>query len=186
MRSPQSEAFHQQQRDAEPKLSISSDHETVQQQQQKDESRLARVRRALSGSLLGRGSSGSAGGSGAGGGGGNAAPHPSFGCELELVERHNESGLPYVVHRLCGFLEAHGFQNPGLFRLQPGSSRLADRLRLAFERRGDADLEGAACPATAAFLLRQYLKELPRPLVGPTCVSKLLQLHARESRFLLL
>ncbi|XP_058799664.1 protein FAM13A isoform X2 [Phymastichus coffea] len=148
-----------------------------QQQQQvnietKDESRLARVKRVLWGQRNASNASTS--------NDGNSNRVLGFGVDLEVAERHIETGVPYVVHRLCHFIESHGFRNPTLFRLAGGSSKLADKLRLAFERRGDADLEGAGCPATAALLLRQYLKELPRAIVGPTCVSKLLQLHAHE------
>lgn len=67
-----------------------------------------------------------------------------------------------------------------MFRLSGGSPRLAERLRAAFERRGDADLETAACPPTAATLLRQYLKELPQPVVPSTLVARLLSTHARK------
>ncbi|XP_073967789.1 rho GTPase-activating protein gacY-like [Bombus fervidus] len=67
-----------------------------------------------------------------------------------------------------------------VFRLSGGSPRLAERLRAAFERRGDADLETAACPPTAATLLRQYLKELPQPVVPSTLVARLLSIHAQN------
>ncbi|XP_014210463.1 uncharacterized protein LOC106640818 [Copidosoma floridanum] len=171
MRGPQQESLAQQQQTTTTTTTKSIIEQEVQQEQQpKDESRLARVKRVL----LGRGSNAASGCNS------GSSPRASFGIELELVERQGGSDVPRVVHRLCGYLEAHGFNNPSLFKLPAGSSRLADRLRLAFDRRGDADLEAAACPVTAALLLRQYLKELPRPIVGPTCVSKLLQLHARE------
>ncbi|XP_032671195.1 protein FAM13A [Odontomachus brunneus] len=130
----------------------------------KDESRLARVKRVLAGSLLGRG----------------AGSSRIFGTRLELVEPYLDTGVPYVVHRLCSYIEIHGFQSAAVFRLSGGSPRLAERLRAAFERRGDADLEGAACPPTAATLLRQYLKELPQPVVPSTLVGRLLSVHAQD------
>lgn len=139
----------------------------VQQQPLQDsESRLARVKRAL----LGRSSSNN---------NSDGSIRRFFGQELELAERHNETEVPLVVHRLCSFIEAQGSRDPGLFR--PQQTMLAVRLRLSFERRGDADLEGASCPSsTAGLLLREYLQELPRPLVGPNTVSKLLQLYSRK------
>ncbi|XP_025154132.1 protein FAM13A isoform X2 [Harpegnathos saltator] len=130
----------------------------------KDESRLARVKRVLAGSLLGRG----------------AGSSRIFGTRLELIESYLDTGVPYVVHRLCSYIETHGFQSAAVFRLSGGSPRLAERLRAAFERRGDADLEGAACPPTAATLLRQYLKELPQPVVPSTLVGRLLNVHAQD------
>lgn len=122
------------------------------------------MKRVLAGSLLGRGGSSSR----------------VFGARLDLVESYLDTGVPYVVHRLCSYIEINGFQNASVFRLSGGSPRLTERLRTAFERRGDADLEAAACPPTAATLLRQYLKELPQPLVPSTLVASLLDVHERE------
>ncbi|KAG8037433.1 hypothetical protein G9C98_005643 [Cotesia typhae] len=133
---------------------------------EKEESRLARVKRALRGSLLGRASNGNC--------------NRVFGARLELVESYLDTGVPYVVHRLCNYIEKHGFQIATLFRLSGGSPRLTERLRATFERKGDADLESAACPSTAATLLRQYLKELPQPLVPSSLVSRLLHVHSQE------
>ncbi|KAJ8673623.1 hypothetical protein QAD02_004885 [Eretmocerus hayati] len=151
----------------------------------KDESRLARVKRALLGQRICNSS--------------DTLSHPEtpshrqqqphqeqprsnsgrcFGAPLELVELQAGFGVPRVVCRLCSYIEANGgFREPALFRLTTGGSRVADKLRLDFERRGNADLEGAACPAEAALLLRQWIKELPEPIVGITCVAKLLHLH---------
>lgn len=132
-----------------------------------DESRLARVKRVLAVSLLRR----------------SAGSTRIFGTRLELVESYLDTGVPYVVHRLCSYIESHGFESAAVFRLSGGSPRLAERLRAAFERRGDADLEAAACPATAATLLRQYLKELPQPVVPSTLVGRLLNAHTRKNLF---
>ncbi|XP_076229031.1 protein FAM13A [Nomia melanderi] len=130
----------------------------------KDESRLAKVKRVLAVSLLGR----------------NGGSTKVFGARLDSVESYLDTGVPFVVHRLCSYIEAHGFQSAAVFRLSGGSPRLAERLRAAFERRGDADLEAAACPPTAATLLRQYLKELPQPVVPSALVARLLMVHAQN------
>ncbi|XP_033193403.1 protein FAM13A [Bombus vancouverensis nearcticus] len=130
----------------------------------KDESRLAKVKRVLTVSLLRR----------------NAGSTRVFGTRLDSIEPYLDTGVPFVVHRLCNYIEAHGFQSAAVFRLSGGSPRLAERLRAAFERRGDADLETAACPPTAATLLRQYLKELPQPVVPSTLVARLLSIHAQN------
>lgn len=123
------------------------------------------MKRVLAGSLLGRG----------------AGTSRIFGTRLELIESYLDTGVPYVVHRLCSYIEANGFQSAAVFRLSGGSPRLAERLRAAFERRGDADLEAAGCPPTAATLLRQYLKELPQSVVPSALVGRLLDVHARKN-----
>ncbi|XP_043268411.1 protein FAM13B [Venturia canescens] len=163
MRRPQQDPFHHHHHHHHHGSS-SSPSRTRQQANDKDESRLARVKRVLAGSLLGRGGSSSR----------------VFGARLDLVESYLDTGVPYVVHRLCSYIEINGFQNASVFRLSGGSPRLTERLRTAFERRGDADLEAAACPPTAATLLRQYLKELPQPLVPSTLVGSLLDVHEQE------
>ncbi|XP_063975714.1 protein FAM13A [Diachasmimorpha longicaudata] len=166
MRRPQQEV-HQHQRHCQgspPESPIEPRQRTTNV---KDESRLARVKRVLTGSLLGRGIA-------------SADSKRVFGARLELVDSYLDTGVPYVVHRLCRYIEHHGFQSASVFRLSGGSPRLTERLRAAFERRGDADLEGAACPSTAATMLRQYLKELPQPLVPSSIVSQLINIHAQH------
>lgn len=125
---------------------------------------MAKVKRVLAVSLLGR----------------NGGSSRIFGTRLDSIEPYLDTGVPFVVHRLCNYIETHGFQSAAVFRLSGGSPRLAERLRATFERRGDADLEAAACPLTAATLLRQYLKELPQPVVPSTFVARLLTIHARK------
>ncbi|XP_051175769.1 protein FAM13A [Leptopilina boulardi] len=137
---------------------------TTNQMHEKDESRLTRVKRALTGSLLGRGSS-------------SGSSKRIFGVPLESCDTYLDSGVPFVVYRLCTYIENYGFHCPGVFRLSGGNPRLAERLRQRFEHRGDADLESAACPSTAATILRQYLKELPSPLVTTSLVDRLLQVY---------
>ncbi|XP_034935925.1 protein FAM13A isoform X2 [Chelonus insularis] len=170
MRRPQQEAFqedhHQRRHHHFLQRPGSSASIEPRQSNEKDESRLARVKRVLTGSLLGRS--------------GNTGNYNRvFGARLELVESYLDTGVPYVVHRLCNYIEKYGFQSATLFRLSGGSPRLTERLRAAFERKGDADLEGAACPSTAATLLRQYLKELPQPLVPSSLVARLLHVHSQ-------
>lgn len=122
------------------------------------------MKRVLAVSLLGR----------------NGGSTRIFGTRLDSIEPYLDTGVPFVVHRLCNYIEVHGFQSAAVFRLSGGSPRLAERLRAAFERRGDADLETAACPPTAATLLRQYLKELPQPVVPSTLVARLLSIHSQN------
>ncbi|XP_044001811.1 protein FAM13A isoform X2 [Aphidius gifuensis] len=137
-----------------------------QKNNEKDESKFSRVKRVLTGSLLlGRGN--------------RENIKRFFGVNIEDVESYNDTGIPYVVYRLCNYIENNAFNNPTLFRLSGGNPRLTEKLRNSFERRGDADLEGAACPSTAATLLRQYFKELPQPLVPSSMVARLVHIHSQ-------
>ncbi|KAL7296948.1 hypothetical protein TKK_0009388 [Trichogramma kaykai] len=171
-----SSALIQQQQSQRPSHQRRYQQQQQQQQQptgKEHESRLAKVKRVLLGRIV------------ANHGAGNNA---GFGIDLDCVKLHNETGVPKLVQRLCSFCESRAFENPGLFEAaaigaaSSANRKLAERLRQSFERRGDADLESAAagCPAVAPILLRQYLEELPRPLLGSSCLYKICQLHAHE------
>lgn len=105
-----------------------------------------------------------------------------FGLDLKLAEFEQSTKVPYVVYRLCNYIEAEGFDDNELFKLSNAhiNSKLIESLKLTFDRRGDADLEIHSTPTIAVHLLKQFLKELPEPIVGPRIVDKLLQLHLRK------
>lgn len=69
----------------------------------------------------------------------------------------------------------------GLCRLSPRNPKLVERLRLSFDRTGDADLEGAGDVATVISLLKLWLRELPEPVIASHVATELLDIH--ESKF---
>jgi RhoGAP domain. len=69
----------------------------------------------------------------------------------------------------------------GLFRLSAGNPKLIERLRASFDRTGDADLEAAGDVATAASLLKLWLRELPEPIISSHVAIQLLDIH--ESKY---
>ncbi|XP_049767917.1 protein FAM13A [Schistocerca cancellata] len=87
------------------------------------------------------------------------------------------AGAPAVLARLVSYIENHGPLCGVLFRPCAGNPKLAERLRAQLEAAGDADLEAAGDPATAAQLLRAWLRELPQPLLPPAAVAALLRAH---------
>ncbi|CAG0882478.1 unnamed protein product, partial [Cyprideis torosa] len=131
------------------------------------DSRLNRIRRALGNRALSyTGSTGS---------GATAAslalngPAPAFGVSLsELSARDGESPneVPTILRHLCDFLEAHGLYTVGLFRVSP-SQRAVSRLRCSMDRLGpDAlPLEAPQDVLPAATLLKQFLRDLPEPVI---------------------
>ncbi|GFG40438.1 hypothetical protein Cfor_01607 [Coptotermes formosanus] len=129
----------------------------------KEESRLSRVKRMLTGTLL----TGRRGGSGGG---------RTFGQRLEELPLGRD-GVPAVAVRLCSYIEQHGFKCGGLFRLSAGNPKLVERLRVSFDRTGDADLEGAGDVASAAALLKLWLRELPEPVIASRVAAELLDIH---------
>ena len=148
-------------------------HNENKEETQKDQSKFSKVKRLLSGSFIGRGCSAN-----------NSQRNCTFGLEIESAEFHQDTGAPFIVHRLCCFIEERGFSEENVFRsYKAANPKNVERLRNSFERQGDADLETIGCLPTAVVLLRQYLKELPRPVVGPKCVNKLMQLHSSKKKF---
>ncbi|OTF77960.1 hypothetical protein BLA29_009520, partial [Euroglyphus maynei] len=69
------------------------------------------------------------------------------------------------ITRLCTYIEnSGGMVQEGLFRIS-GNAKLVDKLKHSFDNNGDAPLETDGDLAAAAALLKQFLRELPQPLI---------------------
>ncbi|RWS31445.1 protein FAM13A-like protein [Leptotrombidium deliense] len=133
------------------------------------ESRIERVRRLISSPLTRRKSTCSPGLSSAH----SKSDLKVFGTPLEIVA-HQEFGniasqkepsIPYVMSRLCNFIEDNnGLQFEGLFRTS-GNAKLIEKLRTTFDSEGDAPLETDGDIPAAAALLKLFLRELPDSLI---------------------
>ncbi|RZF37490.1 hypothetical protein LSTR_LSTR013727 [Laodelphax striatellus] len=128
----------------------------------KEETRLARMKRIFTGSLLmGRRPP--------------APPLKTFAVHLDELPLTNE-GLPRVVVRITAFIEKYGLQMEGLFRLSGGNPKLVEQLKASFDRTGDADLEGCGDVASVAALLKLWLRDLPAPVVPALTAQELVSL----------
>ncbi|XP_023243022.1 protein FAM13B-like [Centruroides sculpturatus] len=89
-----------------------------------------------------------------------------FGTPLEILIQKNSSDtpVPYIIMRICQYIEKKGCASNGLFRIS-GNARLIERLKLSFDQTGDAPLETEGDVASAAALLKLFLRELPDPLI---------------------
>lgn len=85
-----------------------------------------------------------------------------FGAPLDSLAQHGS--VPFVVVRLCQYIENTGMGQEGLFRVS-GNARLVEKLRWSFDQSGDAPLEAEGDVAVAAALLKLLFRELPEPLV---------------------
>lgn len=85
-----------------------------------------------------------------------------FGAPLDSLSQ--QGSVPFVVVRLCQYIENTGMSQEGLFRVS-GNARLVDKLRWSFDQSGDAPLEAEGDVAVAAALLKLLFRELPEPLV---------------------
>ncbi|XP_039293377.1 protein FAM13A [Nilaparvata lugens] len=129
----------------------------------KEETRLARMKRIFTGSLLmGRRPP-------------TGPPLKTFAVHLEDLPLTNE-GLPRVVVRITTFIEKYGLQLEGLFRLSGGNPTLVEQLKASFDRTGDADLEGCGDVTSVAALLKLWLRDLPEPVVPAVTAAELVSL----------
>lgn len=73
--------------------------------------------------------------------------------------------IPFIVTRLCNYIESNGgISHEGLFRIS-GKATLVEKMKYSFDSTGDAPLEAEGDLASAAALLKQFLRELPQPLI---------------------
>lgn len=94
----------------------------------------------------------------------NLAPITTF---VDASDRCKLSQVPFIIARLCNYIENNSAQltHEGIFRVS-GNQKLIEKLRDLFNMVGDAPLELELVDvATAASLLKLYLRELPEPLI---------------------
>lgn len=94
-----------------------------------------------------------------------------FGVPLEVaVERHRSHDgvpLPVVVRQCIDFVEEQGLMQEGIYRSSGVKSKVT-KLRAAFNARpvGSATVNLSDCePAVVASVLKQFLRELPDPVL---------------------
>eukprot|EP00111_Clytia_hemisphaerica_P004629 TCONS_00013291-protein len=97
---------------------------------------------------------------------GKAAPSPNrtFGVTLDFLNDRDKTEVPLIVSRICDYLKMHGLKQEGLFRVN-GNMKVVERLKNAFDKCGDADLEETGDVPAAASLLKMFLRELSEPVI---------------------
>lgn len=86
-------------------------------------------------------------------------------CKIFGAPLSSHSGIPFVVTRLCSYIENEsGLQQEGLFRIS-GNLKLIDKLKNSFDSTGDAPLEDIADVPSAAALVKLFFRELPEPVI---------------------
>lgn len=102
-----------------------------------------------------------------------------FGVPLEdlLEVEGGETSIPYVAMACMDYVEDHGFSKEGIFRLSGKPSVMA-ALREAFNGRStDIDFTGVS-PYDVAHLFKQFLAELPEPILTNDGYTRIMQLDA--------
>ncbi|XP_054716887.1 unconventional myosin-IXAb-like [Uloborus diversus] len=90
----------------------------------------------------------------------------TFGTPLDILLQKTPSdhSVPFIITRLCQYIQKTGLSHEGLFRIS-GNARSVERLRVSFDRSGDAPLETEGDVPSAAALLKLFLRELPDPII---------------------
>src|SRR5438094_508178 len=76
-----------------------------------------------------------------------------FGTPIEVIAHETATGdqpIPFVVSRLCRYIEdSGGLNHEGLFRVS-GNAKLIEKLKISFDTTGDAPLESEGDIASAS------------------------------------
>nr|XP_046257162.1 uncharacterized protein LOC124065646 isoform X2 [Scatophagus argus] len=99
-----------------------------------------------------------------------------FGVALETLSENRQMvrGIPLVLRDMVEFLDKHGMQHRGLFRLC-GSVVRIKQLRQRWDSGERVDLEREQDVPTVASLLKLFFRELPTPIVPEPQRKQLVQ-----------
>lgn len=78
--------------------------------------------------------------------------------------------IPFILSRLCGYIETHGLLFKNLF-LEGVEKNVVENLKMEFIECGDASLETVNDIASAAKLLMIFFEDLPEPLIPASSQS---------------
>ncbi|XP_030835770.1 protein FAM13A isoform X2 [Strongylocentrotus purpuratus] len=89
-----------------------------------------------------------------------------FGVPLKELCRYGPNGIriPELLQKIIEFIKMHGIGHEGIFRIN-GSSKIVEKLRMQYDRHGNANLEEAGDVMAVASLLKLFFRELPDPVV---------------------
>ncbi|GIY57261.1 protein FAM13A [Caerostris extrusa] len=82
--------------------------------------------------------------------------------------------IPYILSRLCRYIETYGLHCKNLF-LEGDVKSVVENLKVEFSECGDASLESANDSASVAKLLIVFFEELPEPLIPDFVQSNLIK-----------
>ena len=100
---------------------------------------------------------------------------PSDSGSIPVNVTMKEPGIPYIMTRLCNFIESSGgMTQEGIFRIS-GNVKTMEKLKNHFDTTGDAPLETMADVASAAGLIKSFLRELPDPVIPHSLHSDFFQ-----------
>ena len=100
-----------------------------------------------------------------------------FGVNIETLCKREDTLVPNIIIRICDHITQSGIETEELFRVN-GNSRLIHEMRTSFNEAGDAELNNIHASAS---LLKQFLRELPEPVVPISHQENLIETKVRHS-----
>ncbi|CAG9836206.1 unnamed protein product [Diabrotica balteata] len=88
----------------------------------------------------------------------------SSNADIPAAAMEEEAAVPNILTECFRHLERHGLHTLGLFRVSTSKKRIR-QLREDFDCGKESSLEDEQCPHDVATLLKEYLRDLPDPLL---------------------
>jgi len=91
------------------------------------------------------------------------SPKGLFGVPIEFVKMDEREGIPFIISVLVDYVERNGLQEEGILRLA-GSKNSIQKMRKEMDSGDDIDISVYDIH-TVAGVLKQYIRELPKPIL---------------------
>ncbi|XP_069968803.1 uncharacterized protein RhoGAP102A isoform X3 [Bactrocera oleae] len=89
---------------------------------------------------------------------------PSYFKEQSEIANQNALQVPTFIISCIKYLEEHGLHMVGLFRVSTSKKRVK-QMREDFDKNAVTDIREQTCPHDVATLLKEFLRDLPEPLL---------------------
>ncbi|KAI8048553.1 Rho GTPase activation protein [Syncephalis plumigaleata] len=111
-------------------------------------------------------------------------PRPIFGVDLALQLKRDNMDIPPILSKCATSIEKHGIKSEGIYRISGPVSQLR-QLKAAFDKDNELVLLGEKEPLydihAIAGVLKQYLRELPEPLLTRALSEEFIQAAGEEN-----
>ncbi|RKP22867.1 Rho GTPase activation protein, partial [Syncephalis pseudoplumigaleata] len=110
-------------------------------------------------------------------------PRPIFGVDLAAQLKRDNMDIPPILSKCATSIEKHGIKSEGIYRISGPVSQLR-QLKAAFDKDNELVVLGEREPLydihAIAGVLKQYLRELPEPLLTRALNDEFIEAAAKE------
>ncbi|KAI9592045.1 Rho GTPase activation protein [Syncephalis fuscata] len=110
-------------------------------------------------------------------------PRPIFGVDLATQLKRDNMDIPPIISKCAASIEKHGIKSEGIYRISGPVSQLR-QLKAAFDKDNELVVLGEKDPLydinAIAGVLKQYLRELPEPLLTRSLSEEFIQAAAAD------